>query len=92
MPAGGTLKRGAHQSSASQGQALLCVQRHQGALREARCGATHFFSVGDTESFSYLLPASLPPGHYVYDIEAIDGTGKPTKLVPGVSHVVFYVK
>jgi hypothetical protein len=58
----------------------------------ARCGAARFFSVGDSESFSYLLPASLPPGRYVYDIEAIDGTGKPTRLVPGVSHVVFYVK
>jgi hypothetical protein len=58
----------------------------------ARCGATHFFSVGAAESFSYLLPASLPPGRYVYDIEAIDGAGNPTKLVPGVSHVVFYVK
>jgi hypothetical protein len=57
-----------------------------------RCGATRFFSVGGSESFSYLLPASLPKGRYVYDIEAINDSGNTTKLVPGVSHVVFYVK
>ena len=57
-----------------------------------RCGARRFFSVGDAESFSYLLPSSLPPGRYVYDIEAIESSGLATKLVPGVSHVVFYVK
>jgi hypothetical protein len=58
----------------------------------ARCGATRFFSVGGAESFSYLLPASLPAGRYVYDVEAIESSGLATKLVPGVSHVVFYVK
>lgn len=62
------------------------------AFVSAHCGAKRFFSVGAAESFSYLLPASLPPGRYVYDIEAIDDTGNQTKLVPGVSHVVFYVK
>jgi len=58
----------------------------------ARCGKKSFFSVGASESFSYLLPASLPRGRYVYDIEAIDDAGVATKLLPGVSHVVFYVK
>ncbi len=92
VPADGTLR-----------EVRISLQRHKGkrctvfnGTRETfvrtRCGATRFFSVGDTESFSYLLPSSLPPGRYVYDIEAIDGTGKPTKLVAGVSHVVFYVK
>jgi len=51
-----------------------------------------FFSVGTNASFSYLLPARLPKGRYVYDIEAIDGAGEPTKLVSGVSRVVFRVK
>lgn len=89
--------------SATLKQVRISLQRHNGkhclvfsgskeAFVRARCGKTRFFSVGDSESFSYLLPNSLPPGRYVYDIEAIDGTGKPTKLVPGVSHVVFYVK
>ncbi len=57
-----------------------------------RCGVTRFFSVGGSESFSYLLPSSLPKGRYVYDIEAINDAGEATKLTPGVSHVVFYVK
>jgi hypothetical protein len=59
---------------------------------KSRGGTVRFFSVGDTDSFSYLLPAALPPGHYVYDVEAIDASGRATKLVAGVSHVVFYVK
>jgi hypothetical protein len=64
----------------------------RGTFVRARCGVPRFFSVGGTESFSYLLPAPLPAGRYVYDIEAIDNAGQVTKLVPGVSHVVFYVK
>jgi hypothetical protein len=56
------------------------------------CGTTRFFSVGDSESFSYLLPASLRKGRYVYDIEAINDAGSATKLVAGSTHVVFYVK
>jgi hypothetical protein len=61
-------------------------------VRAKKCGSLTFFSVGGSESFSYLLPASLPKGSYVYDIEAIDSAGQPTKLVSGVSHVVFQVK
>jgi hypothetical protein len=51
-----------------------------------------FFSVGTKDSFSYLLPARLPRGLYTYDIEAVDGAGQTTKLVSGVSRVVFQVK
>ena len=54
--------------------------------------AASFFSVGTKDSFSYLLPARLPRGSYTYDIEAVDGTGQTTKLVSGVSHLVFKVK
>jgi hypothetical protein len=62
-------------------------------LVRIKCGkSAQFFSVGDTESFSYLLPARLPAGSYTYDIEAVDSSGKTTKLVNGVSHVVFRVK
>lgn len=92
VPAGGTL-RDVH----------ISLQRHNGKRCSAfngaserfvrdRCGTTRFFSVGGSESFSYLLPATLPKGRYVYDIEAIDDAGQSTKLVAGVSHVVFYVK
>jgi hypothetical protein len=61
-------------------------------VRARKCGTASFFSVGVTESFSYLLPARLPAGRYVYDVDAVEGTGKITKLVSGVSHVVFRVK
>jgi hypothetical protein len=91
VPAGGTL----HEVRIS------LRRRHRGrcmvfsgateAFVRARCGVARFFSVGSTESFSYLLPAALPAGHYVYDIKAIDNTGHQTKLSTGVSHVVFDV-
>jgi len=61
-------------------------------VRTKKCGSAAFFSVGGSESFSYLLPTSLPKGSYVYDIEGIDSTGQATKLVNGISHVVFQVK
>jgi hypothetical protein len=61
-------------------------------VRARKCGTASFFSVGATESFSYLLPARLPAGRYVYDVDAVEGTGKTTNLVSGVSHVVFRVK
>jgi hypothetical protein len=60
--------------------------------RARKCGTAAFFSVGGSESFSYLLPAPLPKGRYVYDIESVDSAGHTTKLVSGVSHVVFQVK
>jgi hypothetical protein len=82
---------------------ILLERRHDGRcfnfsgsresfVRARKCGTASFFSVGAAESFSYLLPAQLPAGRYVYDIDAIDNTGKITKLVSGVSHVVFRVK
>jgi hypothetical protein len=58
-----------------------------------RCSkAAPFFSVGTQSSFSYLLPARLPRGRYTYEIEAVDGAGQTTKLVNGVSRVVFSVR
>ena len=92
VPADGTLREVRISLQRRKGKRCTVFSGTKETFARARCGATRFFSVGDAESFSYLLPMSLPPGRYVYDIEAIDGTGKPTKLVPGVSHVVFYVK
>jgi hypothetical protein len=60
-------------------------------VRSKRCRAARFFSVGGSESFSYLLPAPLPPGKYRFDIEAVEASGRRTVLVNGVSHVVFRV-
>jgi hypothetical protein len=62
------------------------------AFKRAKCGVLHFFKVADTSSFSYLLPAPLPAGHYVYAVEAINDHGAVTKLANGVSRVVFRVK
>lgn len=61
-------------------------------VRLRRCGAASFFSVGGALSFSYLLPSRLSAGRYVYEVQALDGTGRPTKAVSGVSRVVFYVR
>ncbi len=60
--------------------------------RASKCGSASFFSVGGAESFSYLLPGPLPPGRYVYDIDAVDCAGRVTMLIGGVSHVVFRVR
>ncbi|TMK26643.1 MAG: carboxypeptidase-like regulatory domain-containing protein [Actinobacteria bacterium] len=61
-------------------------------LRARKCAAEHFFSVGSTQSFSYLLPAPLPPGRYVFEMRAVEGNGKRTKPVDGISRVAFRVK
>jgi hypothetical protein len=61
-------------------------------VRAAGCASAAFFSVGSAESFSYLLPARLARGRYAFDIQAVDGSGRVTALVRGVSHVVFRVK
>lgn len=92
VPAGGTLRDVRISLQRRYGKRCTVFNGTKEAFVSARCGVTRFFSVGGAESFSYLLPASLPPGRYVYDIEAIDDGGNATKLVAGVSHVVFYVK
>jgi hypothetical protein len=66
--------------------------RREQFVSSRKCAAARFFSVGDSESFSYLLPRRLPVGRYVYDIDAVEASGKVTRLVGGVSHVVFRVK
>ena len=57
----------------------------------ARCGRGRFFKVSTKPSFSYLLPSSLPPGRYVFDIKATDTAGNHTTLARGTSRIVFYV-
>ena len=56
-----------------------------------KCGSASFFRVGVTQSFSYFLPAPLALGRYVYDVESVDANGQVSKLLNGVSHVVFRV-
>ncbi len=92
VPAGGTLRDVRISLQRQTGKRCFAFSGITETFVRDHCGATRFFSVGGSESFSYLLPASLPKGHYVYDIEAIDDAGSATKLVAGSSHVVFYVK
>jgi hypothetical protein len=59
---------------------------------KARCGKGSFFKVSNGGSFSYLLPAALPPGRYVLDVEATDAAGNRTTLARGTSRIVFDVR
>jgi hypothetical protein len=92
IPSGGMLKDVRISLARRLGKRCFAFSGIKARFVRARCGATRFFSVGGAESFSYLLPAALPAGRYVYDIQAVNASGQATKLVAGVSHVVFYVK
>jgi hypothetical protein len=62
-------------------------------LQRVRCRQGNFFQIASGgDSFSYLLPARLPAGRYVLDIEATDTAGNRTPLDRGSSRIVFYVK
>jgi hypothetical protein len=58
----------------------------------ARCGSAPFFNVSSTSSFSYLLPAPLLPGRYVFDAQATDAAGNHSTLARGTSRIVFFVR
>jgi hypothetical protein len=92
VPAGGTLREVRIGLQRRIGKRCMAFNGAKEAFVRTRCGTKRFFSVGGSESFSYLLPAALPKGRYVYDIEAVNDSGQVTKLITGVSHVVFYVK
>ena len=55
------------------------------------CGKRELFSIGNSASWSYLLPFRLPPGHYRLDVLARDRKGHPSKLMPRLSRLSFYV-
>jgi hypothetical protein len=93
VPAGGTLSDvRIRVERRDRGRCFNFSGRRAVFVRARGCHAPQFFSVGATVSFSYLLPARLPRGRYVYDIEAVDNAGHATNLVAGVSHVVFRVQ
>ncbi len=59
-----------------------------------RCGASRgkWFSVGDRETWSYLLPARLGRGRYVLDLQARDRAGNVDSLLQRTrTRVVFRV-
>jgi|HubBroStandDraft_6_1064221.scaffolds.fasta_scaffold06263_6 hypothetical protein len=92
VPTGDTLHEVRIALSRSVRHRCFAFSGRRGAFVRAGCHTTRFFDVADTTSFSYLLPARLPAGRYVYDVEAVDDSGHATELADGVSHVVFYVK
>jgi hypothetical protein len=60
---------------------------------KVRCSGGSFFKVSSHgSSFSYLLPSTLPPGRYVFEIEASDAAGDHTALYSGSSRVSFRVR
>jgi hypothetical protein len=92
VPAGGTLREVRISLRRQAGKRCFSFSGTRGQFVRSRCATTSFFSVGDSLSFSYLLPARLPAGRYVYDIEAIDAGGHASALSSGTSHVVFRVR
>jgi hypothetical protein len=62
-------------------------------LQRVRCSKrASFFRIGHKgSSFSYLLPARLPAGRYVFEVKAIDTAGDHTKLTKGSSRIIFDV-
>ncbi len=91
VPAGATLRDVRISLTRRVGKRCFAFSGTREALVRARCGHASFFSVGGSESFSYLLPRRLPRGLYSYEIEAVDDGGQLSRLVPGVSDVVFRV-
>jgi hypothetical protein len=61
-------------------------------VRVRRCGTLRLFPIGSAQSFSYLLPAPLPPGRYVFEMQAVEDSGHPTRLLDGTSRVAFLVR
>ncbi len=65
----------------------------RGRWQQVRCSKqASFFKIGHNgSSFSYLLPSRLPPGRYVFDVQATNSAGAHTSK-GGNSQTVFYVK
>jgi hypothetical protein len=68
--------------------------RRERMVAMKRCGAKRgkWFSAGDRERWSYLLPARLGPGRYVLDVQARDRAGNVDTLLQRTrTRVVFIV-
>ena len=68
--------------------------RRERMVALSRCGAKRgkWFSAGDREQWSYLLPARLGPGRYVLDVQVADRAGNVDTLLQRTrTRVVFTV-
>lgn len=64
-------------------------------FRPARCGVANakWFRIGDSASWSYLLPARLPRGRYVVDVNVIDRSyNRDDRRERGRNRVIFGVR
>ena len=61
-------------------------------FRRVECGEGWWFSIGNAEKWSYLLPERLPRGRYVLQAVAIDGSGNRDALETGRNRVRFTVR
>jgi hypothetical protein len=89
-------------ASGLQAVKLRLTRRHRGRceyfsgrrerFRRYPCGRTAApFKIGESASWSYLLPAALKPGRYVLDVIAVDRAFNRDALERGRSRVVFHV-
>jgi hypothetical protein len=85
-----TSKRRCWAFDGSRARFLPAACKHGGFFRIP--GASRFFKVSSTSSFSYLLPSPLQRGEYVLDIQATDAAGNVTRLARGTSRTRFYVR
>lgn len=92
VPSGETLRELRLSLQRREGGRCFAFDGRRAAFTRVRCGRMRFFKVADTTSYSYLLPRRLPPGRYVYEIEAVNDAGVLTRPVAGVSRVAFDVK
>lgn len=92
VPTGETLHELRLSLQRRKGGRCFVFDGRRAAFTRAKCSRRLFFKVADTTSYSYLLPARLPAGRYVYEIEAVNDAGVVTKPVAGVSRVTFDVK
>jgi hypothetical protein len=92
VPTGETLHELRLSLQRRDGRRCFTFNGRRAVFTRAECNRQHFFKVADTTSFSYLLPARLPAGRYVYELEAVNDAGAVTKPVAGASRVVFDVK
>lgn len=93
VPANGTLRQVRISLKRRQGRRCYYFSGAREKFMRLKCSRpAQFFSVGGSESFSYLLPSKLPPGKYVYAIEAVNDAGQTTALVNGASDVAFTVR
>jgi hypothetical protein len=61
-------------------------------FRGVSCGEGWWFSIGDREQWSYLLPERLPAGRYVLQAVAIDGSGNRSRVRTRLNRMKFRVR